>query len=190
MGDIKKNTKKYLTPSSAYSKERIDSEKELMREYGLKNKREIWRVQSLLQGIKNQAKKTVTNEQIQKEKELLYKRLVNLGLLKSVEGSDSILSLEVKDILDRRLQTIVYKKSLARTIDQARQFIIHEHIHINGKKISRPGYLVLSGEEQNIDFTAGSAFSDPEHIERSKEEKKVKKRPEKDEKRRSYKKRN
>jgi small subunit ribosomal protein S4 len=190
MGDIKKHTKKYLTPSSAFSKERIDSEKELMREYGLKNKKEIWRVQALLRGMKDQAKKAVTNEQVQKEKELLYKRLVNLGLLKSVEGSDSILSLEVKDILDRRLQTIVYKKGLARTVDQARQFIVHEHIHVAGKKISRPGYLVRSGEEQSIDFTAGSVLSDPEHIERSKEEKKEKKKPEQNEKRRPGKKRN
>ena len=189
MGDIRKPAKKYLTPSSAFNKERIDTEKALMREYGLKNKKEIWRAQALLLGMKNQAKKSTTGEQVQKEKELLYKRLVNLGLLKPGQGSDEILSLEVKDLLERRLQTLVKKKSLARSMKQARQFIIHEHIHVKGKKISRPGYLVKSGEESGIDFVASSGLSDPDHIERSKEEKKVKKRPEQDEKGRKYQKR-
>ncbi|MDP7610203.1 MAG: 30S ribosomal protein S4, partial [Candidatus Woesearchaeota archaeon] len=44
MGDPKKQRKKYSKPSHPWQTERIEVEKVLMKEYGLKNKKEIWRV--------------------------------------------------------------------------------------------------------------------------------------------------
>jgi small subunit ribosomal protein S4 len=77
------------------------------------------------------------------------------------------------------LQTIVFKKGLARSAKQARQFIGHEHILVDGKKINAPGYLVTKDEESKITFTSSSALFSESHPERATEEKapKPKKQP-------------
>ena len=168
MGDIKKTRKKFVRPASPFSKTRIEEERVLMIEYGLKNKKELWRLVRMLKGFKEQAKQTAATAQIKKEKELLFKRLGKMGLLKTEATSDDILGLNVKDLLERRLQTIVYKKGLTRTVKQARQFIVHEHILVGDNKVSTPGYLVRSGEEQLVTFAPFSLLADPNHIERSK----------------------
>ena len=55
-------------------KERIEAEKSILKEYGLKNKTEIWRAGSLLRNFKSQAKKCATARtgQLQKEKVQYY----------------------------------------------------------------------------------------------------------------------
>ncbi|MCQ4335807.1 MAG: 30S ribosomal protein S4, partial [Sulfolobales archaeon] len=57
-----------------------------------------------------------------------------------------------------RLQTIVFKKGLARTIHQARQLIVHGHIAIGGRRVTSPGYIVKKSEEDLIDFYPTSPF--------------------------------
>ncbi|MEM4593781.1 MAG: S4 domain-containing protein, partial [Zestosphaera sp.] len=57
------------------------------------------------------------------------------------------------------LQTIVYRKGLARTIHEARQLIVHGHISIGGKRVTSPGYLVNREEEQLVGFTPGSPIA-------------------------------
>mgnify|MGYP001773173473 CR=1 FL=1 len=78
-------------------------------------------------------------------------KLYKLGLLNEGATLDDVLGLTVKDILNRRLQTIVYKKGLANTPKQARQFIVHGHVKINGRKIIYPSYLVNRDEEDKIE---------------------------------------
>ena len=48
MGDPKKQRKKYETPLHPWQGERILAEKKIMEEYGLKNKKEIWKMNSML----------------------------------------------------------------------------------------------------------------------------------------------
>ena len=72
---------------------------------------------------------------------------------------DEILGLGVESILERRLQTIVYRKGLAKTIHQARQLIAHGHIAISGQKVRSPGYLVHRDEEDLIDYAPTSPFA-------------------------------
>jgi ribosomal protein S4 len=86
---------------------------------------------------------------------------------------EDVLSLTVKDILDRRLQTIVYNQGLTKSVKQARQFIVHGHIFVGDKKVTIPSYLVLAGEEDKIIFDANSALSDAEHPERVQKKKAV-----------------
>jgi len=173
MGDPKKLRKKYEPPRHPWQGSRINAEKILTKEYGLKNKKEIWKAQSLLRNFAKQAKNLATIKTLHDEKlkrELLAK-LNKLNLLKENSQLEDVLSLNLRSILDRRLQTILVKKNLARSAKQSRQFIVHGHIMINGQKINVPGYLVGRDEENLIEFLPKSKLSNAEHAERAKKEK-------------------
>jgi len=177
MGDPKRQRKKYSTPSQRWHKERIDEEKTLIKEYGLKNKKELWKAASILRKFAKQAKKLIAEktEQAKKEEIQLLNRLNALGMMKTSVVED-VLGLTEKDILERRLQSVVFKKGLAKTISQARQFITHGHIVVNDKKITAPGHLLLKKYEDKIGFTHRSSLFSEEHPERVKtKEKPVKK---------------
>lgn len=165
MGDPKKTRKKYETPRHPWEKERIVAEKEIVKKYGLKNKKEVWRASSLLKKFKAQAKifATASSEQDDLEKSLFIGRLKKYGYLNKESGIDDVLGLELKDIVARRLQTLVLKKKFALTIGQARQLIVHGHITVNGKKISSPSYKVSLDEESAIDFADNSPVSNEAH---------------------------
>ena len=165
MGDIKKQRKKFSKPGHPWNKERILAEQELLKEYGLKRKKEIWKMDSILSGFARQAKELITGEDDIKKGQLLGK-LISLGLLKEGSRVEEVLSIELKDILGRRLQTLVFRKKLARSIDQSRQFIVHEHISIGDKKITVPSYMVSVDEENLIQFAQDSDLANPEHSER------------------------
>jgi small subunit ribosomal protein S4 len=171
MGDPKKRRKKYSTPNHPWQKERLDSEEPLIKAYGLKNKKELWRAQSALRSYRTQAKKvsSSTTEQAIVEQEHLLTRLRRLGMLKPESRLDDVLTLTLHDILERRLQTIVYRKGLSKSMDQARQFITHEHITIGNTKIKAPGHLVTVDEQAQLTFRANSTLADPEHPERTRE---------------------
>jgi small subunit ribosomal protein S4 len=171
MGDPKKRRKKYSTPNHPWQKERLDTEEPLIKAYGLKNKRELWKAQSALRSYRTQAKKlsSSTTEQAIVEQEHLITRLRRLGMLKQESRLDDVLTLTLHDILERRLQTIVYRMGLAKSMDQARQFITHEHITINNIKIKAPGHLVTVDEQAKLSFRPSSRLSDPEHPERTRE---------------------
>lgn len=169
MGDPKKQRKKYSKPGHPWQLTRIEEEKALYKEYGFKNKKEIWKHVSFLRGATGQAKKLVTlsGEQADKERALLLDRLKRYGLLSQDAALDAILSISLRDVLERRLQTIVYKKSLANSVNQARQFITHEHIRVGDTVITSPSYLVPLKEETMISFRENSSLQDPEHPERA-----------------------
>ena len=182
MGDPRKARKKYRTPSHPWRKERLEEENKLAIEYGLKNKEEIWKMDSLLSNITNQSKKLVTliSGQAEKEKLNLIKKLKSLGLLKENQGFEDILNLNIKNIMERRLQTLVHRKGLAKTMKQSRQFITHYHIMVGNKRITSPAYLVKVEEESKISFTGKSALASVDHPERVIQEKApVKKKAEK-----------
>jgi len=167
MGDPKKLRKKYETPRHPWQASRILAEKPLIKDYGLKNKKEIWKAQSLLRKFTNQAKllSAIKTEHQKREKEQLINRLVKLGLLKQGQDREDVLDLNVRNILDRRLQTLMVKKGLVLTPKQARQFIVHGHVMINNQKITVPSYLVNINEEDKITYLTSSSLSNKEHPE-------------------------
>jgi len=177
MGAPRKIRRKYQKPFHPWQRARIEQEREILKEYALKNKKEIWKQQSFLRKFTNQTKKLIslTSEQSKKEKEQLINRLYKLGLVEKTADFDDVLSLTLKNIQERRLQTIIFKKGLSRTIKQARQFITHGHILVNGKRITSPSYIVLREEENSILFNPRSTLSNPAHKERIQEEEKAKK---------------
>lgn len=182
MGDTKKIRRKYAKPIHPWNKERIDEERRYKRTYGLTTKKELWKSESTLKGFKNQIKSfpSMEPEQAAKQKELLRARLRKLGLLQADQDLGVILGYTTEQLLERRLQTIVLKKGLARTSKQARQMIIHEHILVAGKKINAPSYLVTKEEEAQIAFSRKSPFFDEQHPERVTEEKTPKQPPKKE----------
>jgi small subunit ribosomal protein S4 len=63
---------------------------------------------------------------------------------------DDVLNLKIEDILERRLQTIIMKKSNLKSPYQARQLVVHGHVSLGNRKINLPGYLVRKEEEPQI----------------------------------------
>lgn len=168
MGHPKLKKRKFSKPSHPWQKERIEEEKTLLKEFGLKNKEEIWKVASLLRKYARQAKNLIAlkTPQAEIEKAQLIKKLSSFGLINENAKLEDILTLTLKDILNRRLQTLVYKNKLAKSIRQARQFIIHEHIAVRDKKITSPSYLVSKQEETTINFAPNSPLFNQDHPER------------------------
>jgi len=162
MGDPKKPRKKWEGPKHPWEKERLLKEIELVGRYGLKNKRELWLASSLARKFRHQARSLLgLPPEIRAEREhTLLKRLYRLGLVGENASLDDVLGLTAEHILERRLQTIVYKKGLARTIHQARQLIVHGHIAIGGRRVTSPGHLVSREEEKLIDYAPGSPFKE------------------------------
>ncbi|MBS1267055.1 MAG: 30S ribosomal protein S4 [Candidatus Woesearchaeota archaeon] len=158
MGDPRKQRKKYSTPIHPWQKNRIDEEKTLTRIYGLKNKKEIWKMVSKLRSFSKQAKNLIasTTPQGIKEKNQLLSKLYSIGLLPKGADLDDVLSLSTRDIMERRLQTFVYRKNLAKSVKQARQFIVHGHIMVDQKMITWPSYLVKREEEDKIRIVSTS----------------------------------
>jgi small subunit ribosomal protein S4 len=166
MGDPRKLRKHVIGPRHPYSKERLEEEIDLMGIYGLRNKREIYKTSTILRRYRARARKMLAlpDEARMKQEEILVNKLHRLGVVKEEStGLDAVLSLTVQDFLNRRLQTIVHKFGLASTPYQARQFIIHGHIAINGHQIRIPSYHVDRTEEELLMYTPGSPYEDPEH---------------------------
>ena len=168
MGDIKKIRKKYSGPAHPWKKVNIESERVLKQEFGLKNKREIYIAQSFLKKYKDIAKRLIASRTAQavKEKELVLTKLKKLGLLSASSGLDQILSLELKNILERRVQTLIFRRKLARTVHQARQFITHRHVLISSKEVTSPSRLLSLEEENKMTFKPSSSLSSDNHPER------------------------
>ena len=170
MGSPRRLRKKYSKPLHPWRKSRIDYEKKILEQYGLKNKREIWKSDSRLRRILQQAKRLISleTEQAQREKIQLINRLIKYNLLREDSNLDNVLNLKIDDLLNRRLQTFVYRKNLANSVKQARQFIVHGHISVNGQKITIPSYMVKEDDENKISYAERSSLVNPENPEVSK----------------------
>ncbi len=169
MGDPKFSRRSYDTPSHPWQGERIKREVEIVREYGLKNKTEVWKAQTILRNFRKQSRELQArlrggDAQAKIEADALIKKCARMGLL-PVTGADlnDVLILTESDILSRRLQTVVFEKGLATTVKQARQLITHGHIHINGHRVTVPGYIVSREEEASVVYNDASPFTDEMH---------------------------
>lgn len=165
MGDPKKQRKKYETPRFPWRTDTLQMELKLLGQYGLRNKRELWRHKTMLSKFRGIARSLLgmpMNQRIKLEKQLLN-RLQRLGILSKEAVLDEVLDLSLEDILERRLQTLVFRKGLAKSIYQARQLITHRHIAIEEKRVSSPSYLVLRDEEPRITYAPISPLSASSH---------------------------
>jgi len=169
MGDPKFPRKAYDTPSHPWQGERIKEEHTLCKQYGLKNKRELWKAKSIMRNYRKQsrdlqARLRIGEEQAKVETQNLLKACARLGLL-PMEGAtlDDVLGLNTETLLNRRLQTMVFNKGLAVSPKQARQMIFHGHVWVDGRKVTIPGYLMARGEEEKIAYNGASPFNNELH---------------------------
>ena len=148
----RKTRRKYDTPNHPWQAERIDEEKKLIEEYGLTNKKQIWKMSSLLRNFRKQARDIIGLRSERKEAsiKILISKLTRLGLLNKDSTTGDVLNLSLRDILERRLQTVVYKMGLANSVKQARQFILHRKVVVNEKVISSPSYLINTGDKVSL----------------------------------------
>ena len=101
-------------------------------------------------------------ERVKMENELLA-RLKKMGMLDETAVLDNVLDLSIEDLLERRLQTTVFRKGLARTIFQARQLITHGHITIGNRRITVPSYIVSREDEPKVIYSPQSALTNDTH---------------------------
>merc|ERR1712072_1466824 len=166
MGGLKSyrnHGKTFRKPKRPFEKERLDAEMKIVGEYGLKNKREVWRVQYVLSRIRTAARELLTldekNETRMFQGEALLRRMVRLGLLLENERKlDYVLGLTTAKIMERRLQTKVFKLGLAKSVHHARVLIRQRHIRVGKQICDIPSFLVRVDSEKHIDFALTSPF--------------------------------
>ncbi len=145
---MKRKHKLYSRPKRPFDKKRIDEEAKIKEEFGLKNKKEIWKAEAKINLMRVRAKKMIYAGQEEQKK--FCDRLNQIGI--KVNSIADVLSLDKKDYLKRRLQTIVFKKKIANTIKSARQLIVHKKILVDGKVINSPSYIVPIEFENKINL--------------------------------------
>ena len=152
MGDPRKAKKSYTRHRSIWTSDQISSELYVVGSYGLRNKKELWKAQTEIARIRNQARALLAiSTDVRHEKETkLLNYLSRLGIVEDSSTLDDILNLKIEDILERRLQTLVMKRSNLKSPYQARQIVVHGHVSIGDRKINLPGYLVKKDEETQI----------------------------------------
>ncbi len=138
-------------PLKPWSRERLEREGKLTESYGLNRKKEIWRAEAILRSWQVRARDLRALRNPEKERILLDK-LVKLGMLAQGAGLEDVLQLKVENVLERRLQTVAVRKGFARSMKQARQFIVHGHLTLGGKKARWPSTLVPAAEEGGLAF--------------------------------------
>lgn len=165
MGEPRRFRKKFETPFKPWDRELLMEELMLIGEYGLKNKRELRRMATFLRKIRDVARSSfgLSPEERERVTKQLIDRLYRLGILHENATIDDVLRLTVRDILERRLQTLVYKKGLAKSIYHARQMVVHRHIMIGDRIVDRPSYLVSRDEEDKIRINPRSPYANPDH---------------------------
>ncbi len=165
MGDPRRQKKKYVSPKRPFDSDRFEQELQLVGLYGLRNKKELWKHRTELSNYRRQARQLLAlppSERAQTEKELVTK-LSRLGILTAEPTLDSVLDLTLENLLERRLQTVVFRKGLAASLHHARQLVTHGHIALDQARITTPARLIAINESDRITYTAKSALNDSSH---------------------------
>lgn len=153
----------FRKPKRPFEKERLESEMKVVGQFGLKNKREVWRVNYMLTKIRAAARVLLTLDEKDErrifEGEALLRRMTRLGLLNENERKlDYVLGLTLAKFMERRLQTKVFKLQIARSMHHARVLIRQRHIRVGKQICNIPSFLVRVDSEKHIDFATTSPF--------------------------------
>ncbi|MAE49275.1 30S ribosomal protein S4 [Candidatus Pacearchaeota archaeon] len=143
---MKRKQKKYSKPKQPFDLDRIQEENKLRDRYGLKNKKEIWKTLAKINYYRSRAKALAKASE--EEREAFFIKLQSLGL--QTESTADVLDLQVENLLERRLPTIVAKQKLAPTVKTARQMVVHKLITIGGNTVNTPSYIVPVSQEKTI----------------------------------------
>ena len=128
MGDIKRKRKMFSRPRKLFDRTRMDEENVLVKRYGLKNKKEIWKAKTAVSKLRRRAKSLIGKDV--EEQQVFFDKLNRNGM--AVTSISDVLALTEESVFERRLQTMLFKKKLANTIKQARQLIVHKNVVVDG----------------------------------------------------------
>ncbi|KAM0868505.1 hypothetical protein ACQ4PT_041269 [Festuca glaucescens] len=133
--------KTFKKPRRPYEKERLDSELKLV---GDKPARELLTLDE-------------KNPRRIFEGEALLRRMNRYGLLAEDQNKlDYVLAVTVENFLQRRLQTIVFKNGMAKSIHHARVLIRQRHIRVGKQLVNIPSFMVRVDTEKHVDFSLTS----------------------------------
>merc|ERR1712224_679549 len=91
--------------------------------------------------------------------EALLRRMVRIGLLlESEKKLDYVLGLTTAKLMERRLQTKVFKLGLAKSIHHARVAIRQRHIRVGRQIVNVPSFMVRLDSQKHIDHSLSSPF--------------------------------
>ncbi|MFH0712211.1 MAG: 30S ribosomal protein S4 [archaeon] len=171
MGDIKKKRKLFSRPKKPFDRARMDEENVLIKKYGLKNKREIWKAKSAVSKFRRRAKDLIGEDA--GEQQIFFDKLNRMGF--NVHSIADVLALTEENLFERRLQTFLFKKKMANTARQARQLIVHKNVLVDGKTVNIPSFVVTKEfegkiavrpkrekQEKKVDETRGEVVKDGE----------------------------
>ncbi|MEM3791261.1 MAG: 30S ribosomal protein S4 [Candidatus Micrarchaeaceae archaeon] len=152
MGSPRRLRKKYERPKEMWDIARIKEDHALVEAYALKNESELWKVQSEIRRIRRNVREILSGKLREEVGKEIIRRLARLGIVNEESSLEALFELKPEQFLERRLQTLVFKKGLASSLKQARQLITHGFISIKGVKARIPGYLVKKDEESMIGY--------------------------------------
>eukprot|EP00915_Cephaloidophora_sp_WS-2016_P008323 GHVH01011478.1.p1 GENE.GHVH01011478.1~~GHVH01011478.1.p1 ORF type:complete len:188 (+),score=23.12 GHVH01011478.1:39-602(+) len=160
----RRQSKTSRAPARRYDKERMEHELKLVGEFGLRNKREVYRINYALAKVRSAARHLLTLREEDPQRAFngaaLLRRLTRYGLL--TDGEDSLefcLGLTPRHFLSRRLQTLVWRLNIAKSAHDARCLIVQKHIGVNKQLVNRPGFMVRTLSEGLIDYDINSPFA-------------------------------
>ncbi|KON30005.1 hypothetical protein AC482_05020 [miscellaneous Crenarchaeota group-15 archaeon DG-45] len=165
MGDPKKKHKRYTTPKRPYDQEALEEELRLIGAYGLRNKRELWSHRTEISRMRRMAREKLSMDPVERAEgeRAMTVKLRGLGLIGERAGLEDILTLRIEDLMERRLQTVVYRRGMAKSLFQARQLIAHGHISMGGRKVRAPSHLVTLEDEAGLGYAASSPMAAAGH---------------------------
>ncbi|KDN33265.1 40S ribosomal protein S9-B, partial [Rhizoctonia solani AG-8 WAC10335] len=149
------HSKTYKVPRRPFESARLDAELKLAGEYGLRNKREIWRISLVLSNIRRAARELLKFEAKDPKRlfegNALIRRLVRIVVLdENRMRLDYVLALKTEDFLERRLQTQVFKSGLAKSIHHARVLIRQRHIRVGKQIVNVPSFVVRLDSQKDV----------------------------------------
>ena len=116
-----------------------------------------WRRRQSLPGVHPVSKSRASNYATQFREKQKVKRVYGLlekqfrNIFKKASKETGNTGLRLLQLLEMRLDNVVYKLGYAYSINQARQLVGHGHIKVNGKKITLPSYTVKVSEAVELD---------------------------------------
>jgi small subunit ribosomal protein S9e len=164
IGALRVYGRTWKAPRKPFEKERLDQELKYCGEYGLRCKKEVWRAKFMVSKLRKRARILLmldeTNPSRLFEGAAILRQCLRLGILAEDKLKlDYVLALTDEEFLKRRLQTIVHKKSIARSIHHARVLIRQRHIRVGGQVVNTPNFIVRLDSEKHIDLARGSSLA-------------------------------
>ena len=146
MGDIKRKRKLFSRPKKLFDRARMDEENVLIKRYGLKNKREIWKAKSAVSKLRRRAKSLIGKDV--GEQQVFFDKLNKMGF--GVHDISDVLALTEENLFERRLQTFLFRKKMAMTVKGARQLIVHKNVLVDGNVVNVPSFIVTLDLEGKV----------------------------------------